>query len=194
MGFNSAFKGLIDICLSPGLLVMCLCGRRQSAPSQSEVSVFACLKPAYIAKRLQLLQVRMRRRRGCGLAGLWEDRDGMRYINLCFPVILILSTHEVRDSIVIWHKHFPHLSRWKAIKIFASQYYVTAASFLSNPRTIRPTEFSCLCRKATALVDFSFLNIQVSVMLRRVKMFRRSLLTNLWIRKSIRLSETSVAI
>jgi len=96
----------------------------------------------------------MRRRRECGLAGLWEDRDGMCYINLCFPVTLILSTHEVRDNIVTCRKHFPHLSCWKAIKISASQYYVTAASILSNPQTIRPREFSCFCRKLERLWIF----------------------------------------
>jgi len=117
---------------------------------------------------------------GKWLAGLWEDRDGMRYINLCFPVILISSTHEVRDNIVTCRKHFPHLPCWEAIKISASQYNVTAASILSNPQTIRPRECSCLCRKVQR---FSFLKIQVSVMLRPVEMFQKSLLTNLWIRR-----------
>jgi len=134
--------------------VICLCGKRQSAPLQSEFSVFACLEPAYNAERLQLVQARMRRRRGRRLAGLWEDRDGMPYINLCFLVILILSTHEVRDNIVTCRKHFPHLSCRKAIKTSASQYYVTVASILSNPQTIRSREFSCLCRKVERLWIF----------------------------------------
>jgi hypothetical protein len=134
--------------------VICLCGKRQSAPLQSEF-IRICLSGSCVQYRAT-----------AALTGQNAQEEGMRTCrvmrrswwnalhNLCFPVILISITHEVRDNIVTRGKHFPHLPCRKAIKIPASQYYVTAASILSNQQAIRPREFSCLCRKVECLWIF----------------------------------------
>jgi hypothetical protein len=75
----------------------------------------------------------------------------------------------------------------------ASGYYVTAADLVSNPQTMRPREFSCLCRKLARLWIFILEDPSVSDVTTCRGVSEKPTVQSLNM-EVVRLSETSVTI